>query len=322
MTVYLDVNDIAFEDMSSDDYDLAVFACGYEERSIFFPGLFSSNVKNVLVLGFAANASDANHEINSHFYSVRSRYKKSPVLIEYSDVNKVFSCLLEAVSSIKSKKNSEFRILVDYSSMPRLWYSEILNFVKCFEFGVPVICDFVYSVGEHEKVATAKQLSEPIVLPGCGAVSTYNRETVGIFSLGFSEGGPLCLHHKIEPDRTFSLIARPGALDDYAEKAQHINKFFLNNFSNSTVYSPLTSVEQCYATLREIFYPYLGVASVVMVPFGPKPHALASILTAMNYAEVACLYSSMGGTGGAVKPTTELVISRISKLESAPYKNS
>jgi len=235
------------------------------------------------------------------------------------DARQIFHHLAAAISAVDFSKISEFRALIDYSSMPRFWYSEILNFLKNYNFPVPAEFDFVYSVGEHSSPGAARQLSDPIVLPGCAAVSTYNKETIGVFSLGFDEGGPICLHHKVEPDITFSVVARPGALDDYTEKTLQRNNFFIENFSSSTIFIPLNSVAQSYSVLREVFYPYLGKASVVMVPFGPKTHALASILSAMNYPEISCLYSSMGGSGGAVKPTTDLVLCRVKKLSYYPY---
>ena len=319
--VYLDVSDNTLDEVNSSHYNLLVFACGYEERSIFFPGVFESTFDDILVFGFAGSIEDQEYGLNSDYYARSSRYKVAPVILDYSDANKVFSYLLKIISVVDFSSVDEFKVLIDYSSMPRSWYSEILNFLKNYDFHVPVTFDFVYSVGEHSGAGVARQLSDPIVLPGCAAVSTFNKETIGIFSLGFNEGGPICLHHKIEPDLTFSVIARPGALDDYTEKALQCNKFFLDNFSANTIFQPLHSVAQCYSVLREIFYPYLGQAGIVMVPFGPKPHALASILSAMNYPEVSCLYSSMGGGGGAVKPTTDLVISRVTKLDRYPYLN-
>ena len=317
---YFDVIDVSFEEIESSSYDLVVFCNGYEERSIFFPGLTACDYKKALVLGFVDNEDNEYSRENEIFYAKHSRYKVKPVVINYLDANKIFVTLLDAVKDYDPKFGQDFRILVDYSSMPRLWYSEILNFLKCYDFGNQVHCDFVYSVGEHLSNGMRGQLSEPIVLPGCGAVSAYSRQTIGIFSLGFNEGGPVCLHGKIEPDKTFALIARPGALEDYTDKTIAHNEFFLNHCSDGIVFSPLSSVEQCYSVLREMVYPYLRVAGVVMVPFGPKPHALASIIAAMNYQEVSCLYSSMGGTGAAVKPTTELVICRVSKLKNSPYR--
>lgn len=315
---YLGVKDISLDEVCSSNYNLAIFACGYEERAIFFPGMFEGGYDKVLVFGFSGS-DDSDYQQNSNFYARSSRYKTVPLTLEYTDSDKIFTSLFSAVSGAKKEGAEEFKVLIDYSSMPRFWYSEILNFVKNYDFGVPVFCDFVYSVGEHYGVAAPKQLSDPIVLPGCAAVSTYNKQTVGIFSLGFNEGGPVCLHHKIEPDQTFSLVARPGALEDYTEKTLLSNKFFLDNFSSRVVYAPIHSVDQSYTILREMFYPYLGSAGIVMVPFGPKPHALASILAAMNYPEISCLYSSLGGSGGAVKPTAEVVICRVTKLDRYPY---
>lgn len=312
MASHFEISDITFDEVAEAQYDLAIFACGYEERSIYFPGLLRpTTFKKSIALGFASSVADDAYKLNQGFY--QSKLKITPVPVDQYDLGKIFSMLSEEFKNIPPR-NTEYRLLVDYSSMPRLWYSEILNFIKTYELDIPIFIDFAYSVGEHSASRYEKQLSDPVVLPGCEAISAYNRETIGIFSLGFSGGGPICLHRKIEPDRSFSLVARPGALEDYTEKALNINKFFLENISQGTVFSPLNSVQQCYETIREIFYPFRESAITVIVPFGPKPHALASIIASMNFPEVTCLYSSLGSTGSQVKPTTELVLSRVEKV--------
>ncbi|ARI05607.1 hypothetical protein QK360_11325 [Pseudomonas aeruginosa] len=317
MVGHFKISDITFDEVAETQYDLAIFACGYEERSIYFPGLLDPKTfKKSIVFGFASSLSDDAYVLNQEFY--KSKLKVIPTPVDQYDLGKIFSILSEEFKDIPAGGDSKFRMLVDYSSMPRLWYSEILNFIKIYELDIPVLLDFVYSVGEHSASKYEKQLSDPVVLPGCEAISAYNRETIGIFSLGFSDGGPICLHRKIEPDRSFSLVARPGALEDYTEKTLNINKFFLDNVSQGTVFSPLNSVQQCYETIREIFYPFKESAITVIVPFGPKPHALASIIASMNFPEVTCLYSSLGSTGSQVKPTTELVLSRIEKETTEP----
>lgn len=314
MASHFEISDITFDEVAEAQYDLAIFGCGYEERSIYFPGLLNpATFKKSIALGFASSVSDDAYKLNQGFY--QSKLKITPVPVDHYDLGKIFSMLYDEFKNI-SPGNTKYRLLVDYSSMPRLWYSEILNFIKTYELDIPVFIDFAYSVGEHSASRYEKQLSEPVVLPGCEAISAYNRETIGIFSLGFSGGGPICLHRKIEPDRSFSLVARPGALEDYTEKALNINKFFLENISQGTVFSPLNSVRQCYETIREIFYPFRESAITVIVPFGPKPHALASIIASMNFPEVTCLYSSLGSTGSQVKPTTELVLSRVEKVSA------
>lgn len=316
---YFNVIDISYADVSDGVYDLAIFSCGYEERSVYFAGLNAAKFKKIVVLGFADSVDNPTYRSNEDFYI--SRLGVKPDVINYLDSSAIFNIMARELKTLSSVGLNSIKILVDYSSMPRIWYSEIINFIKCSVGIGDVLIDFVYSIGEHEGANVSSQLTDPIVLPGCEAVSAYNRETIGIFSLGFGEGGPICLHHKIEPDKTYALIARPGALEDYTEKTLKNNDFFIRNFVDGVVHAPLASVQISYDTIREIFYPYRESAVIVVVPFGPKPHALASILAAINYPEVTCLYSSQGGTGCPVKPTTEFVICRVENLPTSPFLN-
>jgi hypothetical protein len=52
---------------------------------------------------------------------------------------------------------------------------------------------------------------------------------------------------------------------------------------------PISSVERSYSLLCELISPYLQDCDVTVVPMGPKPHVLASLLLCMRFEEIACL---------------------------------
>lgn len=305
------VEDISSGDVFSRRYDISVFCCGYEERCTYLPSVLSkSKIGSSLVFDFLDNDPfpDAARSLNSKFFEdlpsviTKVKYSQSEVIID--KLRRTVVTL--AASGVKSAN-----ILVDYSSMPRLWTAEILNFFKNHSINIELVFDFLYSVGEHIYTDGPRQLREPIVLPGCEAVATYNKKTVAIFGLGFDSGAPICVHQMIEPDVTFALVARPGALDDYSKRTVSTNNEFIESSVSEIIFSPLASVKQTYDTMREIFYPYKNSATTVIIPFGPKPHALAAILSAMNHKGVACLHASTGPILQPITATTDLVMSRV-----------
>lgn len=316
------IEDMSLQDLLDRVYDISVFACGYEERSSNAVTILpASKLGQSLVFGFNGDKSSTCTNNEATFKELLG----ADILdLTYDETHQIITAIRFEVNKLSSaKQNETIKILIDYSSMPRLWYSEILNFFKNYDSNVEVELDLIYSVGEHTHSDQPQQLGDPIVLPGCEAVATYSKRTVAIFGLGFDSGAPICMHSKIEPDNTYALIARPGALDDYSKKTYSINEEFIDESVDEVVYSPLSGVKQTYDSLREIFFPYRKTAITVIVPFGPKPHALAAIVAAMNYSSVTCLYSSTGSTPSMVTATSELVLCRIyTDKESDQVKSS
>lgn len=304
------IEDLSLEDLFGRTYDISIFSCGYEERASNLATILQKErAGQALVFGFGGTKGKI-CKANEKVY--RDHLNAETTDLGYGETHRIISALRAEIEKHDIAKHVEpFKILIDYSSMPRLWYSEILNFFKNYDSPLNIEMDFVYSVGEHAQGDNPQQLGDPIVLPGCEAVATYSKHTVAIFGLGFDSGAPICMHSKIEPDNTFALVARPGALEDYSKKTLSINDEFIKESVDEVIFSPLSSVKQTYDSLREIFFPYRTSAITVIVPFGPKPHALAAIIAAMNYSSVTCLYSSTGSSRSRVTATSELVLSRV-----------
>lgn len=306
-----DVLDLELGALQNISFDFAIFACGYEVRSNYLASVLEKVPENILVLGFSKNKDDSVYSDNKSFYMSLSE-NVDFIEIDYSDVNSIVNKL----SAYLMKLNSDgSKVLVDYSSMPRLWFSEILSVFTFFDDRYPIEVVFSYSVGLHsEQKGGIRQLGEPFTLSGCESVSLSHKNTVALFCLGFDEGAPLCLFDKIEPKFSLGMIAKPGAQDGYAERAYETNKFLITNYLSSLYYSPLNSVRSTYFTMKESIFPHLMDSTVVLVPFGPKPHALAAMIIAMETQEVSALYASTGNSFDAIEPTGELVISSLNRI--------
>jgi hypothetical protein len=302
------VEDIARKDIFENQYDIAVFASGYEERSTFVPShLDKSKIEKNIIIGFKGDTSEK-RKINDNFYS--NGWGGVTHELETSSWFEAFEILKQTFESITK---DSIKILVDYSSMPRYWYLAVLLYVKYNEVAKNIVIDFIYSIGVHDKIVS-NQLSEPVCLPDCDAGAANSDKTVTVFGLGFNQGAPHCILDSLEPDEVYAILTDPAARDDYPQRAYTSNEAFIKAHvkKERLVRLPLFSVNSFTINLREMIAPYIGEAEVCLVPFGPKPHVLGSIIMSMSCPEVSCLYSNCESNSVSVVSTGEFVMTRVS----------
>jgi hypothetical protein len=122
----------------------------------------------------------------------------------------------------------------------------------------------------------------------------------------------LCVLDHLEADTVYAFLACNGARTDYIARTRKENEGLINHRKTvATLEMPLTSIESCYRRLAETIAPHRPDGEITLVPMGPKPHVLASILIAMRFPEVACLRVSATPDGLDVKPNGEIVATRV-----------
>jgi hypothetical protein len=150
-------------------------------------------------------------------------------------------------------------------------------------------------------------------VPGCEGRTYHLGESIAVFGLGFHGSATLCVLDLLEADKVYLFLATPGSRAEYVTKVREMN---LELSQHHKVESPiqemsLSSVESCYRQLASMVGSHRAKDDITLIPMGPKPHVLASILTSMRFAEVSCLRVS-GAIGAAdVTPTGESVATRV-----------
>lgn len=300
--------DAAREEIFGTKYHLAIFASGYEERSTHLSSLISRDqFSETLVFGFLDQKDHVVRKENDTFYNSLGHQ----IAILEGDVETAIYGYLRASLQKRNPLEKTF-VLIDYSSMPRTWYSAILNFFR--HFNILAQLDFVYSIGEHLSPPQERVLGLPFCLPGCDSHYVNSRRRVAIFGLGFEEMPPIIMCEKLEPDEVFALIAKPSALPNYADKVLQTHDTFIENYvgrESNLLYSSIHSVQDTLQTLLEVCYPFFDTSTITLLPFGPKPHVLACVLMASNFGPISCLYSRSASKVCSVIPTGELVATSV-----------
>lgn len=301
------VIDIDFDSVREKVYDISLFASGYEARSIHVSGLIDpALIGNPIVFGFVEEAYSGERSENDKFY--RKRWNRKPIPLSSGNEKPIYE-ILHKHEQIFDKP---LHILVDYSSMSRIWYTALLNWARFAAIANEVVIDFIYSMGKYGKFKEPMIIQEMVSIPGCEGRAYRLRESVAVFGLGFNGLASLYVLDQLEADTVYTFLASPGSSEEYFNRTREINKDLINNYKTKAVLEmPLASIESCYRQLAETIAPHRPDGEITLVPMGPKPHVLASILIAMRFQEVACLRVSGAPNPINVWPTGEIVATRV-----------
>ncbi|MFC1518840.1 hypothetical protein ACFL6Z_03885 [Pseudomonadota bacterium] len=307
----LHVDDLSIGELSHTRYDLAIFSCGYEERCIdVATRLNSDNIDRVLVIAFDQHQDNPIRQDCLDYFE--SDWKHHDLLeVSQREIFNIYKKLSQIVDESKSENIS---ILIDYTSMSRVWYAAMLNYLVKFSTK-KVTVDLTYATAIYKNLDLNVELGELRIVPGCEGISLTKKHNAAIFMLGFDRYGPQRLYNLLNPNKCFGIMASPAATYDYENTCLEKNKDFISHYLggvDNLVKLPINSLSTCYDNMSQMLSPLKRDYNVSIIPFGPKPHILAAILCSFNFPNVTCLYSEyIRKTTVEVESSGDFVISRL-----------
>lgn len=280
------VTDISTETLIETYYDLSIFATGYEHRSVYVPQniIKSHKTKQSIVFGYKEGRKEYSRQKNDRYF--RENWADITLASEIDDTD-----IYQKLRNLKFDINaSVFRVVVDYSTMSRLWYASILNWIRFLPDIPSVDIDFIYSFGKYKGDFSPLVIENILALPGYEGSPIFDAQTIAVFGLGFDGLATLGTFDQLEPNMVYGYLASPGSSDTYTEKAKMHNKIFITNHVKKMLELPISSVEITYGSLAELISPHRGKDNLVLIPMGPKPHVLAALLLCIRFEkDVSCL---------------------------------
>lgn len=308
------VADVGFENVTASHYDLAIFASGYEQRCTHCAEkLDFSHIARVLVLGFEDSVIVESRRHNDSIFLEKTGAMPTIAGANFAQIlgREIYACVSECVT-----KGRKPRLLVDYSSMYREWYGYALSLACELVSSIGEIeIDFVYSAGaypeNYRKALQGVVLESIAPLVGMEGLSASRSSSVAILGLGFSPVAGLGALERLQPDDVLCFLASPASDDGYVSVSRNSNECLIRR-SSSIIELPLLSLAGTYRGLAELAWPYVDRHHINVLPMGPKPHVLASMLVAKTFRSVACLYGRIKTPYGIDVPANGQVgISRV-----------
>ncbi len=262
--------------------DIFICAIGYETRSTYLFEKIKQDIKNENMLIFFINS-------NNKVYKINELEKSGAVCIETDYVSGQF--VQKKISDFlneKKEKNFEFRVHVDYSSMPRNWY---YNLPKLFE-DLEVKMYFWYVVGNYPVDYTAyptagtdtyKVIGKPLL--------RIEKGRVHVFGLGYDFIRTKAIISEIDPDSYIVCNAFNHRNCERRENVDRLNQQIISKAicEQDFYYDDFSFM---FSKLCEIAIEYSGDKSVIFVPDGPKPliFAMSLVPLYLDKEGISCIH--------------------------------
>jgi hypothetical protein len=222
--------------------------------------------------------------------------------------------LFNWLRSIPRTNANRLSLVIDYTSMRRFIYVELLSLLKNNFLNLESVeINFVYSIGSYAGKHEPKVVQDNIVLAGMEGRVRADFPKLGVFCLGFEPASTLSMYEGLEVDEVLPVVADPGASSGSANFCRKMNKTFLAEIARREALKvPLRSVHGFVTEMLLGLKRYERNRDILFVPMGAKPHVLGSAICCLINSNWSNIY--MRGVPKApvqVLATSELVTTRV-----------
>jgi hypothetical protein len=301
------VENITFDRIQNQLFDLAIFASGYESRCVHLASHIDLNKVSIkLAFGFAEHSEIESRQANDRFYKENSI---EPITVSSQDEKALFDKLVSTFEILKDK--TEINLLIDYTSMSRLWYSGILNFLR-LQNKNSVNVYLNYSLGEYTNNFLDYSYTSINSLPSHEGSLSSNNKTLLVLAIGFSPYMVKSVIEEIEPNEIIGILPIPNIKPKYEQISEEIKNDILTQDIENWIRCPINDLESIFRTYAELTSSNIHRKDLIFLSLGPKIFTLASILVSQRFDQVTCLYlKSSSGSNGDVKATGDFICNKI-----------
>jgi hypothetical protein len=275
---------IAFEILKAIPVDLLICASGYEDRCTYLASrLDLPRIPKKIALGFTNENEFSSRKMNDSFFT---QNEFDIIMCDINSESEISSFLGKAIDLSKDYCT----VLVDYSSMSRIWYSTILKFFyynQVSECQIRLI--FSYSVS-----AFLESPKEDTYNVHIGPINGYSNLTIPqmptglIIGLGYEKSRAMGLNEYFDGE-TYVFYTEGKDDNRYSREveinnAQLLSQVKSENIFKYSIYDISTLYSRLYSLCRDLKNDY----RIILASCGPKTFALASLLiaTELEYIDV------------------------------------
>ena len=215
--------------------------------------------------------ADRHQEVISGYFP-QADYERSPLLVSASH----WDDLVEALTSEESSS-----ILLDVSTLPKRVFFFLLKQMRRKLSVRDIVVCYAQAEGYREG-HFVQDVRPPAALPGFGLLSSEERDSVFIVSVGYSRFDLRAILQQTASPNIYFLIPFPPASPSFRRTWGYLK------ILNDTVQLTNPVIERFSALDAFAVYDWLlghidAERRTTMLPLGPKPHSLAMALAQMEF---------------------------------------
>lgn len=271
------------DDVERQDYDLAIFALGYERRATHVAKDQSGSLKLRVAIGYNDHPI-LHYAENRDWYSRKGYVVRECTDSEYRGVVEGF------VDGLNDTQKDQLQILVDVSSLNRRRLATLIDIFRTRCSSRPVRVDFAYSLAQFSTPPSSTSLNRhvgPVSPEFAGWWIQPERPCIAIVGLGYEEEKALGSIEHVQPSDVWVFMPR-SPIVEYTGALKEANASLLEMMDRSRILEyDVDCPYDLFVKLESLVAGLSARSNCILLPFGPKIFALASLLVASIYSDVA-----------------------------------
>lgn len=274
---------VGFDQLKNKRFDYFIAASGYENRCTYLIDNLELNVQHKTVIAFDDNKDFLYREKNDKRFS-----DEGFIFIEESaDKTGKITEILDEIC--QGTENRNISILADYSCMSKTWYSGILSYLISNELHIDHLeLYFSYTsavFSEPIKPGTKNMLQKPVGL--MKAHVSQDKPRALILGLGYEKYLTSKLIESFDYREIFAFYSDPAFDSRYADRVMQNNRKILKSLPDEHIIKyPVEDLKETDALLTSLSMKLRLIYQVAILPVGPKPFTLSSLLLAARYPDI------------------------------------
>lgn len=285
------IDTIGSDTWRASQYDLAVFALGFESRATCFVKCIAPRSKHSVAFGF-------DHGHTESYSNNLALFLEAGVSAHQFLDDRSFEENFKGALALLSDNESE-RIFVDVSCFTRFRLASIVHEV----FNIAdnrtneLIVDFAYALAKFQRPSVQRH-PNTVVGPAHRAFAGWSQgtysSTAAVLGLGYEQDQAMGVVEYLQAGEVWAFSPF-SPVPDYKPEVQKANELLLSEISPSHIIEyDVCSPSSMISTLESVVRGLSDEHSVVLVPFGPKIFVLCSLIVAAIRQDVAVWRVSQG----------------------------
>jgi hypothetical protein len=265
---------------SEAEYDVMIFASGYEERSSFLATTLKKYGKVNYIIKFPGSKP------NPRFKLPAQHMKAQEVECNGDSAEKIYE-ILDNICLNFAHENLPLRIMVDYSSMTRVWYAAIVYYFKFrYEGSKPATIVFAYSKAKFVPPPVRSAPNKHVgPIQGFSCLTIPNIPTALIVGLGYEKQRALGLTEYLDAEPY--IFYNDSENNDFSSVVVENNMQILESVKPENIFTyPFDNLKYTEGLLAGLCRELKEGYRIVLAPCGPKPFTLLCLLTAIRYDNI------------------------------------
>ena len=299
---------VNIEQIKNLHFDLFIVSSGYENRASYLSRMLEIKSKAKMCLMFDRMEDIFARKINDEYFIENGFTMIKSNIDSYFEIGDYLKTFITTCNS------DVINILVDYSSMSRVWYSYVLSYFDKINHDSCINIYFSYCKAQFvppPEITAYKNYIAPI--EGYYSILPPTKPTALIISLGYIKRQAFGLSEYFEAE-PFVFIGKNSEKDEYYNSVLENNDLLLSKVPKENIfYYSLTNLTYTEALLNRLCKDLSSNYRIVIAPCGPKPFTLISLITCLKLTDIDVWRISASSNNKPVDkiPTGEIVILKV-----------